>query len=297
VIVVRPRRRVPRGAIVFLNAATRKGLAEEGVERLMALFGRAGFVAVAPELPGLADGEVTPATLEAAVIVALETADRCGGRVALAGASTGAGLAVLAAADRRLADRVSVVAAVAPFSDLRAVVRRATVERGEAPALLVDAVPRSLRALGSGDAVERVLANRDPAAFEALWAALPHEVLDSVEALAPVHRAGHVKAQLLLAAAPDDAFFPIEHQLALACACPRARLTLTRALEHVTPRRSLRVVSLLLFLVRFLRLAAQRERPGRFVLAASLGARAPYWGAAFGGPLPALIVRVAKQCA
>jgi pimeloyl-ACP methyl ester carboxylesterase len=295
-IVVRPRRRVPRGAIVFLNAATQKGLAEEGVQRLLALFGRAGFLAVAPELPGLADGEVTPATLEAAVAAAVEVADASGGRVALAGASTGAGLAVLAAADPRLAHRVSVVAAVAPFADLRAVVRRATVERDEAPALLVEAVPRSLRALGRGHAVERVLANRDPEAFDQLWAALPRELRERVESLAPERRAARVRAPLLLAASPDDAFFPLGHQLALARACPSARLTVTRALVHVTPRRSLRAASLLVFLLRFLRLA-RRERPERFVVAASLAARAPYWGAAFAGPLPALLVRVAKQCA
>jgi putative flippase GtrA len=113
---------------------------------------------VLPELPGLEHGEIDARTAEATVVVAEAAACRAdvrGTRVALLGVSTGAGLALLAAADVRLHGRVSVVAAVAPYADLRLVLRLATTgvyERDGALApyrtvpLLTRVVARSLAA-------------------------------------------------------------------------------------------------------------------------------------------------------
>ncbi|MGH3131717.1 MAG: hypothetical protein ACRDNX_12950, partial [Gaiellaceae bacterium] len=87
------------------------------------------FVVVVPDIPGLGDGTITSRTLAATAAVAraaCERPDVRGGRVALIGASTGAGLALLAAGDADLARRVSVVAAVAPFADLRKLICLAT---------------------------------------------------------------------------------------------------------------------------------------------------------------------------
>ena len=119
----------PWPAVVVLNGATPFGNRHRAIQRLAANLARAGYLAVLPELPGLEEGEVDARTAEATVLVAEATACRaevreC--RVALLGVSTGAGLALLAAADARLRDRVSVVAAVAPFADLRLVLRLAT---------------------------------------------------------------------------------------------------------------------------------------------------------------------------
>ena len=69
-----------------------------------------------------ADARTAEATILAAEATALR-ADVRAGRAALLGVSTGAGLALLAAADERLRERVSVVAGVAPFADLRLVLR------------------------------------------------------------------------------------------------------------------------------------------------------------------------------
>jgi pimeloyl-ACP methyl ester carboxylesterase len=95
------------------------------VQRLGRGLARAGYLVVQPEPPGLGDGSVTCDTLEATVAAARAAADLTetrGGRVALLGASMGAGLVLLAAARPDLADRVSVVAAVAPFADIEKLV-------------------------------------------------------------------------------------------------------------------------------------------------------------------------------
>jgi putative flippase GtrA len=127
--VFRPGRRGPWPAAVVLNGATPLGNRHRAVQRLGSGLARAGYLAVLPELPGLEDGEVNAGTAEATVRVGQALAahpDVRRGSVALLGVSTGAGLALLAAADDRLRGKVSVVAAVAPFADLRLVLRLAT---------------------------------------------------------------------------------------------------------------------------------------------------------------------------
>src|SRR5262249_21699982 len=93
-------RGVPRGTIVFLNGGTRLGCHHPAVQRLAAGIGRAGYRAVVPELPGLRQGTLTPATLDDVVTVASDVAERM--PVALFGVSAGASLALLAAADPSL---------------------------------------------------------------------------------------------------------------------------------------------------------------------------------------------------
>ena len=118
----RPGRDGPVPAWVFVNGAHPLRRREPVVERLAESLARAGYLAALPDVPGLGEGVLTPRSLEATAAVAHAVADRrdvAHGRVALIGASTGAGLAVLAAARPELRERVSVVAAVAPFADLR----------------------------------------------------------------------------------------------------------------------------------------------------------------------------------
>ena len=120
VLVARPRRSGP--VVVYANAATPLGVEQPMVGRFLSALAGAGFVAVAPELPRVRMGEVTPETIDALVGVARTS----GPRVALIGASTGAGLVILAAADPRLADRVTTVASISPFASLRNVLELAT---------------------------------------------------------------------------------------------------------------------------------------------------------------------------
>jgi dienelactone hydrolase len=260
-LVARPSGGGEGPAVVYANAATPLGIEQPAVGRLVSALAGAGLVAVAPELPNVREGEVTPATVDALV----DVARAAGPRVALVGASTGAGLAILAAGDPRLASRVSAVAAVAPFASLENVLRLATTGSYDgrpysAAPLLARAAARSLAASAPEDpAVPELLANRDPALFDALYAALEPETRILVDELSPLSRIRAVTAPVELASSPSDPFFPVEESLALAQAGRDARVTVTPALLHVKPRLHPDIARVVALLDRTLARAADTE--------------------------------------
>ena len=120
--VVHPPGAGPWPAWLFVNGAHPLRRREPVVTHLSRGLARVGYLVVVPDIPGLGDGMITTRTFEAisaVVRAAAASADIRGGRVALIGASTGAGLAILTAGRPELAPHVSVVAAVAPYADLR----------------------------------------------------------------------------------------------------------------------------------------------------------------------------------
>lgn len=130
--LVRPSGDAPWPAIVFVNGATPLGHRHPDVQRLARGLARAGYIVFVPELPGLARAEITTATARATLLVGCAAARRKdvrGGRVGFVGVSVGTSFALLAAASPRLAARVSVVAGIAPYADLRRAVRLATTGR------------------------------------------------------------------------------------------------------------------------------------------------------------------------
>jgi len=160
-----------RPALVFFNGVTARGRHHPDVRRLSRALARVGFLVVVPDLPGLSSGRIDGETVAAAVAVASAVADRPdvkGGRVGLAGVSIGATLALVAAEDVRLAARVTVVAAIAPYADFVNAVRLATTAHAlvagrlvpfEPTAFLGLVVARSLvAALPSGAARDTLLA-------------------------------------------------------------------------------------------------------------------------------------------
>ena len=135
--VFRPGGDGPWPAVVFVNGVTRRGRHHPTVRRLAEAFARSGYLMLVPDPPGLASGELTATTAEAVVTVAEAASrlpDAAGARVGFVGVSAGGSLALLAAARPSLCRRVTVVAAVAPYTDLVDIVRLATtgyhVERG-----------------------------------------------------------------------------------------------------------------------------------------------------------------------
>jgi pimeloyl-ACP methyl ester carboxylesterase len=127
--VVRPGSGKRWPAVVFANGATEEGHLHPEVQRLARGLARADFLVVVPELPGLRQGEITVRTLSALVQVARTTADRPDaedGRVGFIGVSVGSSLALAAAEDPALAGRVSALAGIAPYADLKEVARLAT---------------------------------------------------------------------------------------------------------------------------------------------------------------------------
>jgi acetyl esterase/lipase len=249
--------------VVYANAATPRGIDEPAVGRLLGGLATAGFVAIAPELPCVRRGEVTPATVDALVSVATAS----GNRIALIGASTGAGLVILAASDPRIAQRVTAVASIAPFASLREILRLGTTgyygdRPFDAAPLVATAAASSLTASAPDDAaVGALLANRDADRFDSLYAALEPSTRALVEGLSPVRRVGDVLAPIELASAPNDPFFPVEESRALACAGRDVRLTVTPALVHVCPRVRPGLVRVAAVLDRTLRRAIEADRP------------------------------------
>ena len=159
--IVLPDRPPPWPALLFTNGATPNGRAHPVVRRMALALARSGYATFVPDLPGVAQGELTLASLAAAVectqevVDAPETRNR---RVGLVGVSVGGTLALLAAADERLAPRISLVACVAPYTDLRKVIMLATtgVYRDETGALSVYPTPPSL-AVGLGRSLASML--------------------------------------------------------------------------------------------------------------------------------------------
>ncbi len=132
--IVRPGGEGPWPAWVFINGAHPERRREPMVTRLSRGLARAGYIVFVPDVPGLGDGTITTQTLDAACAVtkaATEHPEVLKGRAALIGASTGAALALLTAAQDGLRERISVVAAVAPFADLTRMVCLATTSSYE----------------------------------------------------------------------------------------------------------------------------------------------------------------------
>jgi hypothetical protein len=122
----------PWPAVVFFNGATARGRHHPQVRRLASGLARAGYVVYVPDPHGLSRGEITPRTLADSVAVARAAADGSharDGHVALAGVSVGTTLSLLVAEDPTVSSRVSLVAGIAPYADLREVIRLATTGR------------------------------------------------------------------------------------------------------------------------------------------------------------------------
>lgn len=116
-------------AVVFVNGVTRRGRRHPQVRGLAEGLARAGYLVLVPDLPGLRFGELTGRTVAGTIAVARAAASRPdvrGGRVALYGVSAGTSLALLAAERPELAGRISVVAGLAPYTDLANAIRLAT---------------------------------------------------------------------------------------------------------------------------------------------------------------------------
>ena len=281
-LVARPAGKGPWPAIFLVNGTVPEGRKLPAARHLAEGFARAGYLVVVPDLPGLTEDRITPQTADAATQVARDISgwpDAEGGKVALVGVSTGATLAILAAEDPSLKGKVSIVAGVAPYSNIRTVLSVATtghyrrsngeLVRYEATPFLSYVVARSLVAtLPSGEdrrtlsaelekvgresphplsglrsrqmddlgpdarSVVRLLANRDPKRFDALYAALPDQVRHDLEELSPLAGTGRIRVPVELAAGPHDKYFPPKQSYRLERVATQRRVTVTRALDH-----------------------------------------------------------------
>jgi pimeloyl-ACP methyl ester carboxylesterase len=122
-------------------------------------------------------------------------------------------------------------------------------ERGRLVQLLGDVAgddPEPLRILEGYESSDpgvqaalELLRNRDPARFDALYAALPDEARATIGRLSPISHASQLAMPIELASAPRDAYFPVAESRNLAVVAPDVSVTVTEAFTHVIPRPSL----------------------------------------------------------
>jgi pimeloyl-ACP methyl ester carboxylesterase len=90
-----------------------------------------------------------------------------------------------------------------------------------------------MRSRGGG-ALRRLLSNRDPRRFDALWARLPVSVRRA-PFLSPLAHVRRLRAPVYLATAPHDKYFPPAESRALAARSVKVHVTVTRTLAHAVP--------------------------------------------------------------
>jgi hypothetical protein len=90
-------------------------------------------------------------------------------------------------------------------------------------------------------ALVELLANRDAARFDQLYAALSPALRTSIARLSPLSGAYRLRAPVEIASAPHDKYFPLAETQALARVAThtRVRLTVTSTLHHAIPSLSL----------------------------------------------------------
>ena len=128
-LVARPAGDGPWPVVIFGNGATREGRGHPVVQRLVRGLARAGFKVLVPELPDLRAVAVAPKAgpeMTAVARAAAASPEARRGRVGFLGVSTGGALGLVAAKDPALAPHVSVAAAIAPYTDIRNVLRLGT---------------------------------------------------------------------------------------------------------------------------------------------------------------------------
>ena len=192
--LVRPSGTGPWPAVVFLNGATALGRDHPRVRAVARGLGRAGYLVLVPDLPGLREGEITTRTLAAAVRVVEAAASRSdaeGGSVGVLGVSVGGALALLTAEDPKLAARVAVVAAIAPYTDLAEVFRLATTGFYEEDGRLVRYETESFLALVAARSLVAALPpGRDRASLQAELRRIEDDEGDPLARLRSLARAG-----------------------------------------------------------------------------------------------------------
>jgi pimeloyl-ACP methyl ester carboxylesterase len=130
-LVAKPAGEGPWPALLFVNGTTPEGRTLPEVQNLARGLARAGYLVVVPDLPGLRRDEITEETVSSTLEVTRTVAgspDARDGRVGLIGVSTGATLALLAAQNPEVGERVSIVAGIAPYTDISTVLEVATTD-------------------------------------------------------------------------------------------------------------------------------------------------------------------------
>jgi pimeloyl-ACP methyl ester carboxylesterase len=136
----------------------------------------------------------------------------------------------------------SLVAALPPSSDRsRLLASLLRLHEGTPDPLALFRRMRPAEVARSARALVELLANRDPARFDELYAALSPALRAAIVRLSPLSGADRLRAPVEIASAPHDKYFPLAETQTLARAAThtRVRLTVTSTLHHAIPSLSL----------------------------------------------------------
>ena len=264
VLVDRYSRSLQAPPLLLVPGAARQGRDDSRVVSLATSLASAGRQVVVPEL-ALYEQELDLDDVERVVRVADELCPPGGGLVLL-GFSFGGSVALVAAADRRIAGCVDLVATFGAYADLVGMVQAAATgvsvvdgerytwrARDESVARQVledaatDLVPQEQRermrqafaerdpsGLPAGSrAVYRLVTADDPDQVAALVSRLPPRARQVLESLSPVAVADRITARIVAAHAMDDPAVPYAELLRLRQAFPRAETMTVASFRHV----------------------------------------------------------------
>jgi dipeptidyl aminopeptidase/acylaminoacyl peptidase len=260
-------------SVVLVHGLAPRGQDDPKLQQAARLLARAGFWVAVPTVPGLTALRLRPGDAEPVVAAIRAIGERTRARsVAVIGVSVGAGPALLAAADPRVADQVSWVLSLGGYASTAELLRffltghyrfgsvagkfapnpdgvrlflRANLDLIEDPgdrgriAAWLDA-PGSLppRALSRGGAaVVALVENRDPARVEPLIDTLPPALRRLIGALSPERVVAQLRGRLVLVHGRNDPLVPFTESLRLAETARRAgipsRLVVVGVVAHV----------------------------------------------------------------
>ena len=229
--------------LVLVHGFSPDGKDDPRVRDAAALLARAGFDVVVPTIPGLARGRLGSEDVEPVIAALAARATP----TAVVGVSVGAGPALLAAADPRVRERVSVVLSLGGYASASEVVRFWLTGAYEYAGLRgrVDHDPELVRMFVRANAdrldptSRSLLEAVDPDAARRLLAAPPPGLQRYLDDLSPLRVARDIRARLVLVHGRGDRAVPFTESVRLAAARPdRTTLVLVGVVEHVEAGRA-----------------------------------------------------------
>ena len=263
--------RTPR-ALVLVHGLAPMGKDDPRLAQAARLLARAGFRVAVPTIPGLTRLRLRPEDAEPVVAAIRSFAgERGSGRISVLGVSVGAGPALLAAADPRVADRVGTVLSLGGYASAVELLRyfltgaygyghvwgrvspqpeaarlflrenldllKNLEDRRILDAWLSRLSPGAPATLSpEGMAVLTLVENRDPARVDALVRKLPPGLQDLLARLSPEQMVPRISARLVLVHGRGDPAVPFTESLRLAAAAggkAGTRLAIVGVLTHV----------------------------------------------------------------
>jgi dienelactone hydrolase len=221
-----PGSRLP--AVVLALGVHPQPLDSPDVQRIASAIARVGVVVGVPDSAALRETRIVPSEpvhLADAVLVVAARPEVDGQRVGLAGFSAGASIALVAAADPRIADRLRYVSAFGGYADAETllidVASRSMVLYGAPVAWAPDeGIRRDLEMLLAAAADDPDLATRffdthDRQATAGILAGLPASLRADLAAISPRTHVERIVAPVYLLHGNSDTAIPISHALLL----------------------------------------------------------------------------------